>query len=533
MATRRLLALLLCLVVIVPACGPAQPSAATAGNTVAPATPAASEPAKLVSSDSLTISIPQWKGEGQSWFEDHYAQLQKLLFGQGWKVQLSMLFYPGPPYADGVTDEDSVIQAMRAQYSAGQSPDAWHVRASLARKMREQGLTRDMADVLPTATPMLWQACKGAFSGAVDGIPMRLNTADQQGPIALLMSTEALTNYREPIANAEDILTYLEQTADTVIDDLWHEGMLLTDAWAAQQGYYSLSDYDYDLPGFLYARQDDPDCKIVPAEDIPGFEQFYLRFATLCGQRRLESNYIDSSVKLTGSLTRLSKGADHQVQVRMGLMGKDITALPLTGCNPVPELDAPDVYLMLAVNANSQKTDAVAAFAQWAMMDPKGYDLCYLGKQDTDYRMVDGRVEYLNAGVPFTSADWDYSSMRPVFYQFEYYFVSNPNLKKFTVYEAANADKVLADYKTVTPPIWKAKALLTDRDTMRSFREVLKPYEDVISQHDSDLRYSVSLVNSVPEFTPEQMLQRLKDNRRKLDPLLAAAQGELNKLLQK
>ena len=520
----RWLAVLLS-VAMLAACGP---DSAMSPTGASPALPAAAEPAKLVSGDTLSIGIPIPDDNNAARYEDYIDRLQKLLFGVGWKVQLSALRYK---VASTTDEEDPLLMAIRAQAAANRAPDAWHVWSTTAQLLRQQGLTRDMADILPAAAPMLWQGCKGAFAdGAVPGAPMSLLPAGEGSPIALLMSTVALNSYGQPIANADGLLAYLEQTSDTAVFGEGRRAAVLYDAWAAQQGYYALTMYGF--PDFLYARQDDPDCTIVPIEDIPGFDAFFLRSVNLGLQGRLPGMFGDPA-RATGMLVHLGKGADHQVQAYLKLMGKDITALPLAGCIPVQALEQPIVQTMLAANANSPQADAVAAFAQWALMDPEGYDLCTLGQSGVDYRMVEGRVEYLAADTTLAPIDWRLSMEKPPFCLYEGSFVSNSGLRRFTVYEAANAEQLLAAYRSVTPPLHQVASLLHNPYSQTSpLAEARQLYQDVRDLREKHLLFMVGSTNGVPEFTPEQALQQLRHDRPLLDPCLASAQVKIRQLLE-
>lgn len=527
------IALALILAAALASCGPATPAAAVPTGNAQAATPAPMEPAKAVVEEAFSIGLYYTSdNKGLEAFRNVADHLQSLLRREGWNVELQVIFLN---FQDGGGAQDAMFDAYRSLYAAGQAPDAYQADPATAKRLRAEGITQDLSDVLPRSAPLLYESYRPLFAGAVDGIPAMVYTQTSGGPIVLLMNTLELNAYGQPITNAEDILTFLEKRTEVgIAEDEWGY-VAIFDAWAAQNGYYSL--FCDGMPNYLYARMNDTTCTPVPLEDIDGFADFYRRQAALRAEGRLDSLYsYHSEKKIGGRLSKLGspsyEAKPHEQRVT-GLAGKDTTALLLQGCT-APELpaDAPYVASMLAVDAASDRADAVAAFAQWMMTDPKGYGLCVYGQKDLDYRMVGDRMEYLNAGVELVPADLSYETASSAFFRFRDILVYNPVMERPTVYDPINVEQALAQSKAVQLPIWRIPEL---RDSPWRLPEVIsaamQPYQELLDQRSSDIGYLVARFNNVPEFTPEQVLAQIRENRPKLDPLILELGRKLIDLL--
>ncbi len=527
------IALALILAAALASCGPATPAAVVPTGNAQAATPAPMEPAKAVVEEAFSIGLYYTSDEkGLESFRTIADHLQSLLRRGGWNVELQVAFLN---FQDGGGAQDAMFIAYRSLYAAGQAPDAYQADPATAKRLRAEGITQDLSAVLPRSAPLLYESYRPLFAGAVDGVPTKVYTQTRGGPIVLLMSTLELKAYGQPIANAEDILTFLEQRTEFgIAEDDWGNAAIC-DVWAAQKGYYPL--FIDGMPNYLYARMDDAACAPVPLEDIDGFADFYRRQAALRAEGRLNSLYsYDQEKKIGGRLSMLGSStveAKPYEQRLTGLAGKDTTALLLQGCTaPTLPADAPCVLRMLAVDAGSGRADTVAAFAQWMMTDPKGYGLCVYGQKDVDYRMVGDRMEYLNAGAELVPADLSYETAGSAFFRFRDILVYNPAMERPTVYDASNVEQALAQSKPVQPPVWRIPEL---RDGMGRLPEVIstamQPYQELLYQRSRDIGYMVAQYNNVPEFTPDQVLAQIRENRPKLDPLILELGRKLIDLL--
>lgn len=513
----RVLALVLCLLLLLCACGPATSYVGSPRN--APAnTDIPAEPARAVANDSFTIALPtSATADDKDAFHAFLQRLQNLLWKKGWRATLVEV--PMPDSQSYEAHEEELINTIRTQAATGKGPDAWRVSPDFAKRLRAQGLTQDMATVMPTASPMLWDLCKESFRDGADGVPAVLSTRTKGEPNGLMMSAAQLQAYGAPITNADDVLTFLEKKPDASI---WAVDVsILTEAWAAQQGYYSLA--NYGLPPYFYAKMEDADCMPVPAEDIVNFDEFFRRWTALWQEGRLHDANEGYARTYIGVLSVLGGVDARMLQQAMGLQGEDIVALPLDGCNQSPPVDPPICSRMLAVPAASQQASTVAAFAQWMLLDREGHDLCNYGQQDVDYRLEDERVEYLNAGAPLSDADWDFDpkNLAAPFYQYTGALGFYSEMLRVQKGCAANLEQALAQCKVEAPPLWCVKALRKDSSYLHDiFATTTQPYESVFSQHVEDVSYLVETYNGVPQRTADKVLQRLRGNRPKLDPLI-------------
>ncbi len=518
-------------VALLAGCGPATPATVAPAGSAQAVTPAPVEPAKAVPESTFSIGLYYTSdNKGREAFRKVADHLQNLLRRDGRNVELQVVFQhiqDGGPYA--------MFDAYRGLSAAGHAPDAYQVDPATAKLLRSEGITQDLSAVLPRSAPLLYERYRPLFGDAVDGIPTKVYTQTRGGPIVLLMNTLELNAYGQPIANAEDILTFLEKRTEVgIAEDDWGNAAIC-DVWAAQKGYYSL--FSDGRPNYLYARMDDAACAPVPLEDIDGFTDFYRRQAALRAEGRLNSLYSHEKEKKIGG--RLSQLGSPSIEVKLyeqrktGLAGKDTTALLLQGC-AAPELpaDAPFVMSLLAVDAASDRADAVAAFAQWMMTDPQGYGLCVYGQKDVDYRMVGDRMEYLNAGAELVPADLSYETASSAFFRFRDILVYSPIMERPTVYDPINVEQALAQSKAVVLPIWRIPEI---RDSPWQLPEAIsaamQPYQELLDQRSSDLAYQVACYNNVPEFTSEQVLGQIIDNRLKLSPLIEELSQQLKDML--
>lgn len=522
MKLRRFFALLLCMLFVLSACGPATPAGGTPAGS---ATSAVVEPQQAIIHNSFTIALPISASTDNK--EAHQAflqRLQNLLWAKGWNVVLADVPMPDDQPVD------DLVYTIRTQTVAGKIPDAWRVSPDIAKRLRAAGLTRDMAEVMPTASPMLWDLCKESFRDGADGVPASLTTRTKDEPYGLIMDAAELQAYGAPITSVDDMLTFLEKRPDACI---LAYSVSLTGAWAAQQGYYSLA--NYGLPPFFYARMEDADCTPVPAEDIVGFDEFFRRWTALWLKGSLADGRVSNARKHSGTLSSLT-GFSAQSLHFSGLQGADMTALPLAGSTQLPRADPPVCSDMLAVPAASQEASTVAALAQWMLLDREGYDLCMYGQQDVDYRLKGEQVEFLKAGKPLAEADWYFDLKNPgaPFYQFASmqglgFYSEMMRVQKGGV---ANLEQALAQCAVKAPPLWRIKALRKPFTSLWDiFATTTQPYESVLSQHTGDVNYSAEMVNGVPDRTANQVLQRLRDNRTKLDPLIQDLKKRLRQLL--
>ncbi len=513
---------LLLIIALLAGCAPATGAPTPGGIPSAPV-----EPAKAVVQDSFSICfVTSMEADFLKDFRFVMGHLQSLLRQEGWTVELRV--EPMSPQEEGANDE-FLLNIYRQLSASGQAPDAYPVDPLSAKRLRAAGITQDLSAVIPRAAPVIYESCKPLFAGAVDGIPMSMGTGSGSGPMALLMSTEELNAYGQPIGSAEDILTFLEERTEVSVGA---EETQLWDAWAAQKGYYAL--YNYGLPLFFYARADDAACTPVPLEDIDGFADFYLRQLALREAGRL-GHYLELRGKKVGMLSTLRMDAGPELQRQTGLAGKDTTALLLQGCTVekrVLTASTDEAYIgaMLAVDAASDRADTVAAFAQWILTDPEGYSLCSYGQKDVDYRMVGDRIEFLNAGAELKPVDIAENLSSPAFFRYHGILVYNSDLERLNAYVASNIEQAMDQSKPVEPPIWRT-LLMKVKQRREIFDTLTQPYDELLGQRYMDLGYSVNRTNN--EFTAEQVLARIMDNRPKLSPMIEGLSQQLKDMLAK
>ncbi len=526
MRLRGLAAVLMCALLLLTGCGPSRPKSSDVGELPSDI----SEPLKMVTDEPFSIALLVGRSaDGQSKATlDAVTQvmehLQSCINALGWRLTIQTKQFDF---------DKKLVPVLQADMAGGGSADGYLVDAAMAQTLLKLQLTQDVGPALRQCAPQLYDRVTALRSTPVAGVPAKLQYWPKFRPKALYLRTSALQAYGKQIVNATDLMDFLQSGPYAV----WMTSGLqdVMDVWAGQMGYYALS--PYGLPLFFYARMDDPSCAPVPLEDIEGFDQWFLRCMELQTLNKLLSPFTEGiDPRISGYFNVLTRQIDGGYLAATGGEGKDYTALVLSGCT-APMLDAsePVIGEMFAVPAASSHAGAVAAFAQWALASPDGYTLCNYGQQDVDYRLVDGRMEYLREGKPLNAEDWKlYNQFSlPVAFAFRGTLFHNDDLERPCVYGAANADDLIAQLQPVQPPIWRARELRASVwDLEETFDVCTQPYEEVLSQRYFDINYMVARINDVPEFTPEQVLAQIRENRPKLDPLILELGRKISNLLQ-
>ncbi len=456
-----------------------------------------------------------------------YDRLQTLLQAAGWNVQIVMTSYSVGNAEE--TLDDMLPDILKKAVGTGKAADAYFVSPNQADKLLKAQVTQDLSAVVPQAAPVLYESLKPLFAGPVDGMPAAYSTIPKGYPLALHISSASLAAYDRPIRNAEDVLVYLEENPDAgLVESLM--GCALLDAWAAHKGYYPL--FDYGMPLGYYARLDDETCTPAPVETIDGFEDFYRRMAALQLGGRLLRLASNEPAKASAVLDGMGSGqSGNTFHNWTGLKGKDMTTLALDGCT-APQLpaDRPEVRQKMVVMARCDRPDVALAFAQWVLTTPQGYDLCNYGQENVDYRLVDGRVELLNAGQPLSAADWDLSIDSSLFFRNRLMF-SNTAMERLGFHASSNAMEVLAQNKPAQPPIWRIEELRGRFFSLRTiFDETTQGYDDMLHRRERILGCE-DAGDGQSEPTPESFLQQLQTLRPQVDEVTLALANRITSML--
>jgi hypothetical protein len=110
--------------------------------------------------------------------------------------------------------------------------------------------------------------------------------------------------------------------------------------------------------------------------------------------------------------------------------------------------------------------------------------------------------------------------------------VFNHQLNRTTVYEPNNIEAVLAAVPTVTPPIWKVKALQgSGADVYSLFSDELQSSWEMLDHRNRDIIYDTEPQDGQRVLTVNETLARQRDNRTKLTSLLNDLQLKLSDML--
>ncbi len=169
------------------------PAPATGAPTPGDTPSAPVEPAKAVVQDSFSVClVTAAEGDILTNFRFVVGHLQSLLRQRGWNVEL--LVEPMSIPEEGASEE-FMLNIYRQLSATARPPDAYHVDSLFAKQLRTAGITQDLSAVFPRAAPVTYESYKTLFTGTVDGIPLVLGAGSEVGPLALLMSTDALNAY--------------------------------------------------------------------------------------------------------------------------------------------------------------------------------------------------------------------------------------------------------------------------------------------------------------------------------------------------
>jgi hypothetical protein len=189
--------------------------------------------------------------------------------------------------------------------------------------------------------------------------------------------------------------------------------------------------------------------------------------------------------------------------------------------------------VVLAVTAASGKAAQVAAFVQWALVDEGGYDLLQYGEPDRDYRLADGRVEFLNEGKPVSAADVaDLQSAR--YTKGLGMLFSCDAMNRPTVFSARNYESLIAGMKPADPPIWRITSLRKPfYYAMQTFSDVSQPYSELISNREMLLGGTVPGTSNAEDGPMiEQCLARLPSIAEETGKLADAYGQRIRQLLK-
>ena len=457
-------------------------------------------------------------GEGDGW-QEHFPYLTKLLGDRGWNMQ-----FKSRPMASGDIPEQ-IADAVKADMAAGIAADGYVMQAADGEQLVKDGVAQDVAPIVQSAAPALYGAYRPFFEESRAGLPLWLQRYKKGRPLAFFLRAE-LAQGRD-IAAMSDVMALLRDNPDRAIAaDSGMFGSIdissIYDGWAGEQGYYPLE--LYGVVGSFYAAMDDRTCAPVPVEKLPGFEDFYRQAVGYYLDRRIVSLWDEERLprpSILGYVGRLDLEMDTGFLAAQQAVGDDFVAFPLLG-GSAPALPAEQsaVAGVLAVPATSGKAAQLAAFVQWVLLDDGGYDLVSYGEPDRDYRIVNGRVQYLSEGVPMALKD-RYGLMNARYEKGlgALFFLDDGN--RPTVYSACNYESVQAGNPSADQPVWRIGRLreMWPYQCVEVFEEIIQQQNELISDRSMLLGGSVPGTSSDDDGPRvEQCLNRLRE----LEPQTAA-----------
>lgn len=456
--------------------------------------------------------------------------LQELLKGKGWEVRLLMEFTETSD-TEGTTSVDIVEKDA----AAGKACDGYIVSPEEADELLDNGITMDLSAMIKRAAPSLYLKYRQFFSAKVPGIPASLNFNTKGRPSAFYLSKDVAANANIKAGSLSGVMDMLEQGDPK--SQVWanffdmpgyHPGLL--DIWAGEKGYYQLS--TYGISGSLYARLDDPECKPFAIETIDGFWEFAGRCRNLIDKGQINDAFFvqtptDTVVGYIGPLTTVIY---HNFLAIHKKIGQDYVAYPLAGFSP-PNLpqDNPYTGSVIVVPSTSKKAEQVIGLVQWAFCSPYNYNLVNYGAEGVDYRITDGKFEYLNQGQSITATDWNPDSTM--------YNICRPNLfmdslaVQPTVYQAGNYAEAAAAVKPVIPPMWGIVKLRGDTQSCRSvFKDMRANMANIMQNRDDLLSGLVKRIGPAP-ITPVDCQAELKKLEGDTNRLVEAYQARIKSLM--
>lgn len=402
----RLLAVIVVLALLVPACAPAaeQPMA-TPAPTVAPTiNPDAAQP--------LTLVLPSTSQSTMIAVNRHYSAVVKRM---GWNVDFYTVHESTSE--DGISSYTDYVCAQLASgvakadgyfiiYSAG---DPYNQKLDQAKA---QGLMYDCVAAAPKVVPQYAQQFSKDIAAGQYGLPLCLGEISTTvGHMAFAVRQDLVPNAPEDFRSYRDVRAFLEQLriagqAQTVFAS---DVLSLIELWAREQGYYSVL-----ADGGIYARLDDPDARPVMLEDIPGCEAMLQDLLA----------WKEAGVLIFGQLPQDDRGVvgvfapANWIFSSLGVENeawKNGTVFPLQadltysgGAQELASLQARRSVMRrreLVVPIKSHRAADAMAFVQWLYADRNNADAVSYGQEGADYTLQGERIAFSDAYMQSMSGD--------------------------------------------------------------------------------------------------------------------------------
>lgn len=483
-------------------------------------------PIPVGSTEPVVIAFPD--AGGTEW-KEVIPYLSNLLRNRGWNIQIKSRPMAGQSF-------EQFPDAMKTDMAAGIAADGYVMHASFADQLWEDGFLFDLLPVVQSAAPALYSAYRPFFEQCGGGLPISAARYVKGRPMAFFLRADLA---KEQQINAfSDVLRMLRGHPDACIaaDAGYSISMGLAsvyDAWAGEQGYYPLS--LYGIQGAFYAAMNDETCTPVPVERLPGFDEYYCEVIGFYLSHRIIDTWDEERISrpsIVGYLGQLNIEMDLGFLAARQTSGADYVAYPLAGCGvPVMPMGQPYVNVVLAVPASSGKAAPLAAFVQWAMLDSNGYDLVQYGEPDRDYRLVDGRLEYLEEGMPMPLMDTDGLMYARYEKGLGALFFCDA-LERPSIFSARNYESLQPGVAYAEPPIWRIERLRLSWYLCRdAFQDIALDLGELIGDREA------LLVGSIPGTSTdadgpmvEQCLKRLRGMEPQTAALAEAYQQQIKEL---
>lgn len=389
--TKATLPALLTLALLLAACG------APAGTTPPPPPVAASAPVQGTPGSGEAAKIAVYTYYQSHAFDGTLKRLNDQLMSSGQSVAFDVVYVP---YVQG---EGNVIRSSMQKDLASGTPacDAYSIDISSASAFADKGLTMDPTDLMGQYAPVFCAKYNTLFPQKLTGIP----TGIVSKPLWLgtaVMLDNSLDAEGSGITDTDSFFAYLDSQIVTPAKQytVIADPMKILDVWTMERGYYDLSTFNVD--GYLYAAMDDPACKPVPLESIPGLDKFLIKLKGYYKNGALTYSYGQTLARqIIGSVGSPTDYYVLSINSWRSPAGGASTAHVFN--SSLPAFFNDPLYLdelVLPAACPAEKAADVIKFVEWLYSGQQNYDSVIYGQEKVDFNIVNGRISPLADGKP-------------------------------------------------------------------------------------------------------------------------------------
>ena len=359
------------------------------------------------------------------------------------------------------------LDKVKAELAAGNpSADAYLFSFIDSAVLFNDGYTMELTDLVPSLAPVYYSRYKSIFQEKLTGVPVGIFSIPVISRTCLVLRQD-FNGAGSSVDTTEEFFSFLDNTIANSKNKstILAFPSIIATQWALEQGYYLLA--NYGMNGWVFAAINDPQCKPVLAESIPGCEDFLLQLMTHYYNGSLSIMSGQPGTEVAGMVRDLSEYYSPYAYIWLSPVAGEVTAHPFTPELPamkgwpgyVNELSIP------AVCAGEKVADAIK-FVEWLYTDQQHYDVVLYGEKGVDYAETGGRYTPLSAGKEVRTSD--YAELKSLYFAWPgAEMLYNYDCMRLPACAPTNAEQLAEDglrqtagypINTLFEPDWKAKS---------------------------------------------------------------------------